>query len=156
MGICVGNLPRNMPGNDLREIFESFDAETDQDATGRRIAPQCRRSNMGIQYWSQDIILVSLPWKLQEHEELQKVAEMVQQGGACSVVVDFSGVDIAGGRTLTRLLELRRLLRERGRRLVLCGLAPATRGVFTIARLDEGFDFVKDKFAALAHLQILG
>ncbi len=36
------------------------------------------------------------------------------------------------------------------------GLAPATRGVFTIARLDDVFDFVEDKFAALAHLQILG
>jgi anti-anti-sigma regulatory factor len=111
---------------------------------------------MGIQHWSQNIILVSLPWKLQEHVELQRVVEMVQEEGACSVVVDFSRVDVAGGRTITRLLELRRLLQDRGRKLVLCGLAPATRGVFTIARLDEVFDFVKDKFAALAHLQILG
>lgn len=111
---------------------------------------------MGIQYWSQDIILVSLPGRLQEHEELQRVVEMVQEGGECSVVVDFSSVDVAGGRTLTRLLELHRLLQDRGRKLVLCGLAPATKGVFTIARLDEVFDFVKDKFAALAHLQILG
>ncbi len=67
---------------------------------------------MGIRYWSQDTILVSLPWKLQEHEELQRVAEMVQEGDAGSVVVDFSRVAIAGGRTITRLLELRRLLRE--------------------------------------------
>jgi len=111
---------------------------------------------MGIQYWSQHILLVSLPWELQEREELQRVVEMVQEGGDCNVVVDFSSVDVAGGRTLTRLLELRRLLQDRGRKLVLCGLAPATRGVFTIARLDEVFDFVKDKFAALAHLQILG
>jgi anti-anti-sigma regulatory factor len=111
---------------------------------------------MGIQYWSRDIILVSLPWKLQGHEELQRVAEMVRHGGACSVVVDFSRVDIAGGRTLTRLLELHQLLQDRGRNLILCGLAPATRGVFTIARLDEVFDFVKDKFAALARVQILG
>ncbi len=111
---------------------------------------------MGIQYWSQDILLVSLPWESQEQEELQRVVEMVQAGGECSVVVDFSSVDVAGGRTLTRLLELRQLLQDRGRKLVLCGLAPATRGVFTIARLDEAFDFVKDKFAALARLQILG
>lgn len=111
---------------------------------------------MGIQYWSQDIILVALPWEMKEHEELQHVVEMVQGGGDCSVVVDFSRVDVAGGRTLTRLLQLRRLLQDRGRKLVLCGLAPATRGVFAVARLDEAFDFVKDRFAALAHLQILG
>ncbi len=33
---------------------------------------------------------------------------------------------------------------------------PAPRGVFTIARWDEVFDFVKAKCAAWAHLQILG
>ena len=87
---------------------------------------------------------------------MQTVVEMVQERDAGSVVVDFSCVDVAGGRTITRLLELRRLLQDRGRKLILCGLAPATRGIFAIARLDDVFDFVKDKFAALAHLQILG
>jgi len=111
---------------------------------------------MGIQDWSKDIILVNLPGVLHEQEELQKVVKMVHARGDCNVVVDFSRVDLAGGRTLTRLLELRQLLQDQGRKLVLCSVAPATRGVFTIARLDEIFDFVRDKFAALAHLQILG
>jgi anti-anti-sigma factor len=110
---------------------------------------------MGIQYWSHDIILVNLPWRLQEHDELQRVVEMVRQRGR-NVVVDFSSVGVAGGATLTRLLELRQLLQDHGRTLVLCGVAPATRGVFTITRLDEVFDFVKDKFAALAHLRVTG
>jgi anti-anti-sigma regulatory factor len=109
---------------------------------------------MGIQYWSQDIILVSLPGDLQEQEELQEVLEIVRDGGAYSVVVDFSRVDVAGGGTLTRLLELRRLLQPRGHRLVLCGLAPATRGIFTVACLDGVFDFVPDQGAAWANLQI--
>jgi len=113
------------------------------------------RWKLGVQYWSDDSILVNLPWRLQEHDELQRVVEMVQKRSR-NVVVDFSSVGAAGGATLTRLLELRQLLQDRGRKLVLCSVAPATRGVFTITRLDEVFDFVKDKFAALAHLQVLG
>ena len=84
------------------------------------------------------------------------MVEMVQADDARSVVVDFSRVDVVGGRTLTRLLELRRLLQDRGRTLVLCGLAPALRGVFTITRLEDLFEFVEDRFAALANLQMIG
>jgi anti-anti-sigma factor len=111
---------------------------------------------MSIQYWSQGITLVSLPWKLREDDELQRVVEKVHERGDRDVVVDFSGVDVAGCTTFTRLLELRPLLQDRGHRLVLCGVAPATKGIFTIVRLDEAFEFVKDKFAALADLQIVG
>ena len=109
---------------------------------------------MSIGDWSDDIILVNLPRRLQEHDELQEVVEIVQERSR-NVVVDFSSVGIAGCATLTRLLQLRQVLQDHGRTLVLCSVAPATRGVFTIARLDEVFDFVRDKFAALAHLEVL-
>jgi len=110
---------------------------------------------MSIQYWSRSIILVNLPSQLQEHDELQEVMEMVHEQGACNVVVDFASVGVAGCAILTRLLHLRQLLQDHGRKLVLCSVAPATRGVFVIARLDGVFDFVQDKFAALAHLEVL-
>jgi anti-anti-sigma regulatory factor len=111
------------------------------------------RSKMGIQYWSHDIIFVNLPWELQEHDELQKVLEIVRERCDYSVVVDFSRVSVAAWATLTRLLYLRQLLHDQGRKLIFCGVAPATRGVFAVTRLDEVFDFAKDEFAALAHLQ---
>lgn len=111
---------------------------------------------MGIQSWSDDVILVDLPRKVEEHGELQVVIEMVREKGHCDVVMDFSNVDIVGSPTFSRLLELRQLLLDCGHTLVLCSVAPATKGVFTIARLDEVFDFVEDRFAALATLQMTG
>lgn len=111
---------------------------------------------MSVGDWSDHIILVNLPWQLQDQDELQRVVEIVRERYDCNVVVDFSSVGVAGCATLTRLLQLRELLQDHGRRLVLCSVAPATRGVFAMARLDEVFDFVKDKFAASAHLQVLG
>lgn len=108
---------------------------------------------MSIQKWSRNIVLVNLPWRLPQHVELQRIMVLVQERGDCSVVVDFSRVDVTGCRTLTRLIELRKLLQDHGHKLVLCGVAPAMKDIFTTFRLDEVFDFVTDRFAALARLQ---
>ncbi len=99
---------------------------------------------------------MNLPLKRQEPDELQRIIEMVREGGDCDVIVDFSGVEAVGGAMFTQLLELRQLLQDDGHRLILCGVSLAARGVFTIARLEEAFDFVKDRFAALAQFQIIG
>jgi anti-sigma B factor antagonist len=71
-------------------------------------------------------------------------------------VIDFSHIDVVGGACLAGLLEVRRLLHDGGHKLTLCGVAPAIRGVFTITRLDDLFEFVEDRFAALASLQMIG
>ncbi|OHB64683.1 MAG: hypothetical protein A2Y76_13110 [Planctomycetes bacterium RBG_13_60_9] len=84
---------------------------------------------MGIQYGSKDILLVNLPWSLQEHDERYRVVEMVRERGR-NVVVDFSNVDVAGCTTFTRFLEWRQLLQDCGGKLVLCRVAPATQGCF--------------------------
>jgi anti-anti-sigma factor len=110
---------------------------------------------MGIQSWSDGVILVDLPRELEEHKELQTVLKMVQEKGDSNVVIDFSSVDIVGSTTFASLLQLRQVLQDSGHKLVLCGLRPATKGVFSIARLDSVFEFVEDRFAALANLQIV-
>ena len=111
---------------------------------------------MGTQDWSKDVIFLNLPRKLWKNDELQRVIEMVRERGDCNVVVDFSSVDVVGCSTLSRLLELQQLLQDIGHKLILCGVAQAKRGVFIIARFDDVFDFIKDKFATLACPQIIG
>ena len=111
---------------------------------------------MSIQRWSEDVILVDLPRESEEHNELQTVTEMVHEKGDCNVVIDFSDADVVGSTTFARLLELRRVLHDSGHKLVLCGVAPPTKGVFTITRLDGVFEFVEDRFTALASLQMIG
>jgi anti-anti-sigma regulatory factor len=44
-------------------------------------------------------------------------------------------------------------VRESRHKLVLCGVAPAAKAVFSVASLDNLFDFAEDKPAALASLQ---
>ena len=110
---------------------------------------------MGIQSWSEDVILVELAPELRDHAELKTVIDTVRGKGDCDVVVDFSNVDIVGSPTFSKLLELRKSMQECGRKLVLCGVAPPVKSVFTIARLDEAFEFVEDRFAALARVQMM-
>jgi anti-anti-sigma factor len=111
---------------------------------------------MSIYSWSEDMILVDLPEELNRHDELQTVIAMLRDEGACDVVVDFSHVRVVGGAWLARLQKIQRVVNEHGHKLTLCSVAPATRGVFTIAHLGDLFEFAKDRFTALASLQMMG
>ena len=110
---------------------------------------------MGIQNWSENIILVDLPAEPQLSDELKTATGMVRDRGDCDVVVDFSDVDIVTSSSLSAMLKLRKLLADCGRRLVFCGVAAATKGVFTLTGLDGIFELVDDKFVALAGLQMV-
>jgi anti-anti-sigma factor len=109
---------------------------------------------MGIQNWSEDIILVDLPQEPQLTDEIGAVTEIVRNRGDCNVVMDFSDVDIITSSSLSALLRLRKLLSNCGHKLVFCNVARATKGVFTVTGIDEIFEFVDDKFVALAGLQL--
>jgi anti-anti-sigma regulatory factor len=111
---------------------------------------------MNIYRWSEDVILVDLPEDLEKHNELQTVIAMLRDGGACDVVVDFSRVRIVGGAWLARLQKIQRLAHEGGYKLTLCNVAPAIRGIFTIAHLDDRFEFSEDAFTVLASPQLVG
>jgi anti-anti-sigma factor len=111
---------------------------------------------MSVCHWSEDVILVDLPEELDKHNELQTVLAILHDGGICDVVVDFSHVQVVGGAWLARLQKIQRLVKEHGHRLTLCNVAPTTRGIFTIAHLDELFEFAEDTFTVLASPQLVG
>jgi anti-anti-sigma factor len=110
---------------------------------------------MGIQDWSDDVILVDLPQEPHMGDELKTVIEIIRDRGNCDAVVDFSSIDIVTSSSLSKLLKLRKLLADCGHKLVLCNVAPATKGIFTVTGLDGVFELVDDKFVALASLQIV-
>jgi len=111
---------------------------------------------MGIQNWSEDILLVDLPQEPEMGDELKTVIATVRDRGDCDVVVDFSNVDIVTSSSLSKLLKLRKLLGDCGHRLVFCSVAAATKGIFTVTGLDGIFEIAADKFVALASLQMVG
>lgn len=110
---------------------------------------------MGIQNWSDDIVLVDLFQEPEMGDELTAVTEIVRDRGDCDVVVDFSSVDIVTSSSLSKLLKLRKLLADCSHQLIFCNVAAATKGIFTVTGLDGIFELADDKFVALASLQIV-
>ena len=111
---------------------------------------------MGIQNWSEDVVLVDLPLEPEMGEELKTITQVVRDRGDCEVVIDFSKVDIITSSSLSKLLRLKKLTSDCGHRLVFCNVAPATKGIFAVTGLDGIFEIVDDKFIALASLQMVG
>jgi anti-anti-sigma factor len=111
---------------------------------------------MGIENWSDDIVLVDLPHEPYMSDELNTVTQLVRDRGNCDVVIDFGKVDIITSSSLSKFLKLHKLLTDCGHRLVFCNVAPATSGIFTVTGLEGLFEIADDRFVALASLQIVG
>jgi anti-anti-sigma factor len=110
---------------------------------------------MGIQNWSEDVIVVDLPVEPQLNEELRAVTEIVRDRGNCDIVVDFSQVDILTSSSISALLKLQKLLTDCQCRMILCSIAPATKSIFKVTGIEEIFEFVDNKFFALTSLQMV-
>jgi len=109
---------------------------------------------MGIQDWSDNIILVDVAPEPQMSEELKTVTKIASERGNCSVVVDFSDAELVTSSSLAQLLRLRKVLEDCEQQLILCGLNNRAKSVFAVTGLEKVFDFVDDRFVALAGLQV--
>jgi anti-anti-sigma factor len=110
---------------------------------------------MGIQNWSENIILVDLPAEPLMGDELKTIADIIKDRDDCDVVVDFSAIDIITSSSLSKFLKLRKMLADGDHQLVFCNVAPATRGIFAVTGLEGIFKVADDKFVALAGLQLV-
>ena len=98
---------------------------------------------MDTQHGPENAILVELTRQSPPHETLHSIIDTVRARGVRHVIVEFSAVDSVGSPALSRLLELRRVLRESGHKLVLFGVPDAIRGILRIAQLEPLFDFAE-------------
>lgn len=110
---------------------------------------------MGIQNWSESVILVNLAAEPQMSEELKTVIEIIRDRGDCDVVVDFAAVELVTSSSLAKLLKLRKLLESCEHKLILCGLSKRTGGVFNVTGLGDIFEFAENHFIALTSLQLM-
>ena len=112
---------------------------------------------MGMQTWSNDILLVDLPQEERPMgDELKTVIAEVRDRGDIDVLIDFSNVDVFNSSNISELLKLHKLLKDCGHRLVFCNVAAATKGLFAVTGLEGIFDMSDDKSLALADLEKVG
>ena len=103
-----------------------------------------------MQSWADNLLLVDLSREPDLELDLETILDTVLESGQCDVVMDFSEVDIIHSTSLATLVRIQKLLRDCAHSLVLCSVAPATKGIFEVTELAELFDIREDRFAALA------
>jgi len=111
---------------------------------------------MGIQNWSEDVILADLPREPQLGDELKTVIDIVNDRGDCGVILDFSNVDIITSPSLSKLLKLRQSLVDSGHELIFCSICEFTRSAFRVTGLDGFFEIADDLVDASARLESAG
>ena len=110
---------------------------------------------MGIQNWSENVVLVNLAKEPDMGEELQAVIDMIIEDTEQNVVIDFADVDIVTSSSIAKLLKLRKVLHDNGRNFLFSSVSPKTRSIFNVTGLDSVFEFIDDQFIALASLQLV-
>ena len=88
---------------------------------------------MGIQDWSENVVLVDLQQEPDMGDELKTVTDIVRDRGDCDVVIDFSNIDIITSSSLSKLLKLRKMLGDCGHQLIFCSVAAATKSIFRLS-----------------------
>ena len=96
------------------------------------------------------VVTVDLAVGSKSLKELDALQKTLKHKHGCTVIVDFSKVDVLASEAIMRLLELRDLLGQRDGRLILSGVSQPTMTVFTVTGLDHVFEFSSDKAAIQA------
>jgi len=110
---------------------------------------------MGIQNWSEGIILINLAKEPQLGEELQTAIDITGDGQKRDVVLDFSDVEIITSSSIAKMLKLRKELHANESRLVFCSVSDQAMNLFKIVALDTVFEITENHFVALASLQMV-
>ena len=111
---------------------------------------------MGIERWSDEILIVDLPDEPEVADELISLGDLIVEKENCNVVVDFGAVGDITSDSLSRLLKLQQMTVQFGRRFVLCNMEPETEHIFSATGLAGVFVIAENRFDALATLEMIG
>jgi len=103
---------------------------------------------MTVKNYTEDIILVELPAEPDIRAELDHVMDLIDQGRTCDCFVDFSNVTIISSMAISGFLQLRKLIKNAGRRLIFYNASNITKDIFRVTCLDAAFEYADDLNAA--------
>ncbi len=111
---------------------------------------------MGIEQWSDEIIIVDLPDEPEMVDELISLADLLADKETYNVVVDLGGVGDITSESLSKLLKLHQITSQVGRRFVLCNMRSETEDILSATGLASVFHLTENRFDALATLEMIG
>lgn len=108
---------------------------------------------MGIQFFSEDILVVTLPSQPQQSNEFEALNTMLSETIEHDVVMDFSDVEMLTSESICGLLILAKLLGGAGHEFVLCSVPAPINDIFNRTGLLSVFDFADTEADALVRIQ---
>ncbi len=108
---------------------------------------------MGIQNFSEDVLLITLPEQPQYGQEIEIVNKLLSDSGDFDVMVDFSKVEILTSGSICGLITLDKLLKGSGRKLAFFNIPSAIKQIFVRTGLLAVFNLADDEFDAIQHIQ---
>ena len=108
---------------------------------------------MGIQTFTEDILLITLPEQPQHGDEIEIVNKLLSDSVDFDVMVNFSKVEMLTSGSICGLMILSKLLQGAERKLVLYNLPPAIKQIFERTGLISVFDLVDNELDAQQHIQ---
>jgi len=103
---------------------------------------------MGIENFSKDVLLITLPEQPQHGDEIDIVNKLLSDSVDFDVLVDFSKVEMLTSGSICGLMILSKLLQGAGRKLVLYNLPSAIQQIFVRTGLVTVFDLADDELDA--------
>lgn len=108
---------------------------------------------MGIQTFTEDILLITLPEQPQHGDEIDIVNKLLSDSVDFDVMVNFSKVEMLTSGSICGLMILSKLLQGAGRKLVLYNLPSAIQQIFVRTGLVTVFDLADDELDAQQRIQ---
>jgi anti-anti-sigma factor len=108
---------------------------------------------MGIQFNSDDILVVNLPAQPQQSDEFEMLNSMLSEKIDYDVVMNFNEVEMLTSESICGLLILAKLLGGAGHGFVLCDVPPAINDIFNRTGLLSVFEFADTEQDALDYLE---
>ncbi len=109
---------------------------------------------MPLQKWSENILVAELQNEPQFSDDLNALFDMIEAEGKVDVLLNFAEVTYVNSSNIAKMLKLRKIVLNNGRRLLICGANAHVWGVFLVTGLDKMFTFADDITTGLADLQL--
>jgi anti-anti-sigma regulatory factor len=107
---------------------------------------------MEIEHLPENVLFVCLQ-EAQLRNELITVNEILSNGCACDVIIDFSSVEMLTSEGISSLIILERLLNSLGHKIILCAVSSNNLQVLERTGIQPLFEFASDEFAALQSIR---
>ena len=106
---------------------------------------------MTLNQWSNEVLILEMQDEPEFSEDTDALLAKLRTEELidCNVIVDLQQVSKLNSSNLGALIEIKKVLQSRGRRLVVCNVSDSIWSTMLATGLDQVFEFIEDTTTAL-------